>query len=160
MFREMRRKLQALSRERTEEILEHGTSGVLAVSGDDGYPYAVPLSYIYRGGRLFFHCAKEGHKLDALRECDKASFCVIGRDDIVLEKCTTLYTSAIAFGRVRELDDADKARRALELIAAKYCPDDEALRRREVEKYLGNVCMLELEIEHLSGKASKELTLH
>ena len=66
MFREMRRKKQALPPEMSAEILERGTSGVLALSGDDGYPYALPISYVYDGGHIYFHCAKSGHKLDAI----------------------------------------------------------------------------------------------
>ena len=77
MFPEMRRKRQQLSREEAEAVLTRGTSGVLAVAGADGYPYAVPLSYVYQNGKLWFHCAKSGHKLDAIRREDKASFCVI-----------------------------------------------------------------------------------
>ena len=83
MFREMRRKRQALPLERCEEVLRRGTSGVLALSGDGGYPYAVPISYCYDGSRLYFHCAKEGHKLDAIRREPRASFCVIDQDQVV-----------------------------------------------------------------------------
>lgn len=54
MFREMRRKRQMLSEDDCKIILREGTSGVLALSGDDGYPYAVPLSYVYDGRRYFF----------------------------------------------------------------------------------------------------------
>ena len=85
MFRAMRRKRQQLSREEAEAILERGTSGVLAVAGDNGYPYAVPLSYVYQDGKLWFHCAKSGHKLDAVRREEKASFCVIDQDLVVPE---------------------------------------------------------------------------
>ena len=85
MFREMRRKKQRLSAEACEAILAEGTSGVLAVDGDGGYPYAVPLSYVYQDGKLFFHCAKSGHKLDAVRRNPRASFCVIGQDRVVPE---------------------------------------------------------------------------
>ena len=66
-----------LTPEKSIEILKKGTSGVLALSGDDGYPYAVPLSYVYENSMLYFHGAKEGHKIDAIRTCDKASFCVV-----------------------------------------------------------------------------------
>ena len=83
MFREMRRRKQALSLESCVEVLRKGTSGVLAVSGDDGYPYAVPLSYVYDDGRLFFHCAPSGHKLAAIAGNEKASFCVIDQDHVV-----------------------------------------------------------------------------
>ena len=89
MFREMRRKNQQLPRGECCRILEEATSGVLAVSGDDGYPYAVPLSFAYADGRLYFHVAKSGHKLDALRRNPKASFCIIERDEIVPAEYTT-----------------------------------------------------------------------
>ena len=77
MFREMRRKLQQLSDEEAEAVLRRGKYGVLALSGDDGYPYAVPISYVYADGKLYFHCAMAGHKLDAMKRDDKASFCVV-----------------------------------------------------------------------------------
>ena len=72
MFRPMRRGKQLLPPEESIQILEQGTSGVLAVAGDAGYPYAVPLSYVYMDGKLYFHCAKSGHKLDAIRRNSKA----------------------------------------------------------------------------------------
>lgn len=105
MFRPMRRHRQQLSQGDCAAILSRGTSGVLAVAGDGGYPYAVPLSYVYQEGTLFFHCAKAGHKLDALRRCSKASFCVIDQDQVVPPEYTTYFRSVIAFGRTRILED-------------------------------------------------------
>ena len=98
MFREMRRKRQALPQEGMDAVLQKGTSGVLAVSGDHGYPYAVPLSYVYDGKALYFHCAKAGHKLDGIRRDAKASFCVIDQDQVVPEEYTTYFRSVIVFG--------------------------------------------------------------
>ena len=74
MFREMRRTKQEMPRNRCEEVLERGTSGVLAALGDEDYPYAVPLSYVYRDSKIYFHCAKNGHKLDAIAKNNKVSF--------------------------------------------------------------------------------------
>ena len=71
MFREMHRKRQALSLEECAAILNRGTAGVLALFGDDGYPYAVPISYVYDGNKIYFHCAKSGHKLDAIQKMQK-----------------------------------------------------------------------------------------
>ncbi len=82
MFREMRRSRQALPQEECTSILDRGTHGVLALAGDDDYPYAVPISYVYADGKLFFHCAKTGHKLDAIARCAKASFCVVDQDQV------------------------------------------------------------------------------
>lgn len=108
MFREMRRKGQQLSAEECIEILNRGTSGVLALEGDDGYPYAVPLSYVYEDGRLYFHCATSGHKLDAIRQNPKASFCVVDQDQVVPKEYTSYFKSVIAFGTMGILEDAAK----------------------------------------------------
>ena len=90
MFREMRRKRQALSMEEIAAVLNRGTAGVLALSGDDGYPYAVPISYVFDGDKIYFHCARAGHKLDAIRRNAKASFCVVDQDQIVPEEYLSL----------------------------------------------------------------------
>ena len=144
--------------EECAEILRRGTSGVLAVLGDGGYPYAVPLSYVYDGEKIFFHCAKSGHKLDAVKRHPKASFCVIGQDHVLPEKYTTCFRSAIAFGRVRVLEDPAEKLHALELLAAKYSPGQAEGRRQEIDQQFDRVCMLELSIEHLTGKEAIELT--
>lgn len=86
MFGEMRRKKQALPLETCEKILERGTSGVLALEGEEGYPYAVPLSYFYENQKLIFHCARNGYKIEAIKRNEKASFCVIDQDRIVSEE--------------------------------------------------------------------------
>ena len=158
-FRPMRRGKQALSMPECAEILARGTSGVLALAGDGGYPYAVPLSYVYDGERLYFHCARAGHKLDAIAREPKASFCVVGRDEVILEKYTTYFRSVIAFGRVRVVEDEAQKRAAIDLLARKYAPDDSAENReRAIERDWKPLCMLEMEIDHLSGKEAIELT--
>lgn len=101
MFREMRRKKQELSYEECISVLNKCTSGVLAVEGDDGYPYTVPLSYYLNGDELYFHCAKIGHKLDSIKRNNKVSFCVIDKDEIIPEKFTTHYRSVIVFGKAK-----------------------------------------------------------
>ena len=158
MFREMRRKRQMLSEDDCKIILREGTSGVLALSGDDGYPYAVPLSYVYDGEKIFFHCAKSGHKLDAVRRNPKASFCVIGQDKVVPEEYTTYYRSVIAFGTVRILEDDREKYDSVQEIALKYAPlDTEEQRRAAIERESSGLCMLEMTIEHLTGKEAREL---
>ncbi len=159
MFREMRRKQQALPYEESVKILEAASSGVLAVLGDEGYPYSVPLSYVYHEGKLYFHCASEGHKLDAIRSCDKASFCVIEKDEVVSEKFTTFYRSVIAFGRVKELA-GQELYTAMKTLAGKYSPKETAESfDKEMAESMHHLCVLEFSIEHLSGKEAKELML-
>lgn len=158
MFHEMRRKNQLLPKEESIRILERGTSGVLALYGEDGYPYAVPMSYHYDGETLCFHCAKTGHKLDAIRHCKKASFCVIDQDRVVPEEYTTYFRSVIAFGTIRILEREQEILAALQKLAEKYNPagsmEDHA---REIDGSLSRVCVLEFCIEHMTGKEAKEL---
>ena len=104
-FREMRRKHQQLSEEESIGILQKATSGTLALLGDGGYPYAVPISYVYDDGKLYSHSAMSGHKVDAIRKCDKASFCVIDQDNVQPAEYTTYFRSVIAFGRIRIVED-------------------------------------------------------
>ena len=159
MFREMRRKGQQLSQEESWDILAAGSSGVLAVLGDEGYPYAVPLSYACRDGRLYFHSAVTGHKLDAARREPRASFCVIAQDQVIADKFTTAYRSAIAFGRLRVLSDPGEMEAALRALAEKYSPaETEAALRHEIDGAAGRVAILELTVEHLTGKEGIELT--
>lgn len=157
-FRPMRRARQQLPEQACREILHRNTAGVLAVLGDGGWPYAVPLSYVYADGCLYFHCAKAGHKLDAIRGCDKVSFCVIDRDEVVPEEYTTYFRSVIAFGRAEILQQADEVRAAIEALARKYHPADNADNRaRFIDGELPALCMVRLRIEHMTGKEAKEL---
>ena len=158
MFREMRRKKQVLPESDCLSILDRGTAGVLALSGDDGYPYAVPISYVREGDTLYFHCAQSGHKLDAVARNEKASFCVIDQDQVVPERYTTHYRSVIAFGRIRIVEAPAEKRRAVELLARKYAPADTPEHRTEyIEKDFSRLCMLALTIEHVTGKQAREL---
>lgn len=158
MFREMRRKKQALPPEECAAILTKGTSGVLALSGDAGYPYAIPLSYVFAENRLYFHCAKSGHKLDAFRRDNRASFCVVEQDQVVSEAYTTWFRSVIAFGAIRILEGPAEKRAAIEMLAARYAPDDTAEHRAQViGQEWESLCMLEMVIEHLTGKEAIEL---
>ena len=158
MFREMRRKRQQMPEPEAIAILERGSHGVLAVLGDGGYPYAVPISYVYEDGKIYMHCAKSGHKLDAVRACEKASFCVVDQDEVVQAEFTSHYRSAIAFGRIREITDDAEKRRMVSLLARKYCPDlPQAEHDKAMERDWAPLNMLELTIEHLTAKQAKEL---
>lgn len=156
MPEEMRRKKQRLSAAECDGLLASATSGVLALVDANGYPYTVPLSYVYHDGAVFFHCAREGHKLDVVRGNPRASFCVIAQDDVVYERFTTSYTSIVATGLVSIVENQANKRRALELLAAKYGPDDARTRESEVEKTLSRVCILRLDVERMSGKQGLE----
>ena len=158
MFKEMRRKRQLLTDEESCSMLKKGTSGVLALSLNDDYPYAVPISYVFDGEMIYFHCAKSGHKLDIIKENDKASFCVIDQDLVVPEKYTTYYRSVIVFGRIHIIEDENEKRKAIEKLAIKYAPlESEFSRNNEIDSSWRALCMLEMTIDYMSGKEAKEL---
>ena len=157
MFREMRRNKQQLTKEECEKILEHGKTGILAVLGDNGYPYAVPINYYWKNGVIYLHCAKSGHKIDAIKNEPKVSFCVVDRDDILQEKYTTLYKSVIAFGKAEIVIEKSEMRSAATALAEKYCPDFLEGIPAEVEREFGALCIIKINIEHLTGKQGKEL---
>jgi len=158
MFREMRRKRQLLSEKESIDVLVRGTAGVLALLGDDNYPYAVPISYVYNDSKIYFHGAKTGHKIDAIKKCSKASFCVIDQDNIVPEEYTTYFRSVIVFGKIRILDDEKEIREAIEKLAIKYYPqDNETNREKAINREWKPLCMLEFSVEYLTGKEAIEI---
>ena len=155
MFRSMRRYKQQLSKEECEGLLAVAPRGVLAVLGDEGYPYAVPLNFVYDNGSIFFHCATEGHKLDAILSCDKASFCVLDEGRQEEGEWWLHFNSVIAFGRVRRVEDENVIHDALQKLGAKYFPQDYDI-EADIARNLSRVAILQLSIEHLTGKHVRE----
>lgn len=157
MFREMRRTKQALSENECVDILKRGTAGVLALSGDGGYPYAVPLSYSYEDGELLFHGATAGHKIDAMRKDPKASFCVIDKNDVVPEEYTSHFRSVIAFGRISIVEDENEKIAEMSKLAERFRPGFGAETNAKSEDAVKRFCLFKLKIEHMSGKQSLAL---
>ena len=157
MFRDMRRKKQLLSEEKTIEILKLCTSGVLGVIGDDDYPYTVPVSYAFKDGKLYIHSAKQGHKIDSIKRNDKVTFCVIEKDEVIQETFTTHFRSVSIFGRARILSDDYDRRYALESLVEKYSPPYIKEGQQEIEREWERVCLIEVKIEHMTGKAAIEI---
>ena len=158
VFREMRRKKQALSQQEIAQILQQETSGVLALIGDEVYPYAVPISYVYDGEKLYFHSAKRGHKLDAIQQNAKASFCVVAKDTVVPEEYTTYFQSVIVFGQIRLIQDERAKRAAIEKLAGKYAPEATTMElEQEINREWNPLCLLEMTIDHVTEKEAIEL---
>lgn len=227
MFRSMKRTRQELPLEECEIILDRGSAGVLGTAGAEGYPYALPLSYVYlrgsnspasstpapdscervacspelaldssesgpnspaptaesldyvasspeRGSRsperdthslastpklgsIVFHCARTGHKIDALTANPRVSFCVIDQDEVIPEEFATYYKSVIAFGTAHFVEDAEDKRRLLTALGAKYSPGLDTEAQEEIDRFIKATCVVAIEIEHLSGKQAKGL---
>ena len=159
MFRPMRRFKQQLDTAECEDILRKATSGTLAVIGDDGYPYAVPLSHVYDDGKIYFHSAKTGHKIDAIRNDPRVSFCVIAQDEVMARERTTAYISVIAFGKARIVEDEEGLRRIAHLVGEKYSSAYPELYKQETEEVIaaGTMACVEIDIEHMTGKCGLEV---
>ena len=155
MFRKMRRFKQQLTQRECEEILISQKRGVLAVLGDDGYPYAVPLDYVFDGGCLYFHSAVEGHKIDSIRACDKGSFNVIVQRELCDDGWSYFFDSVTVFGRLSEVNDAELKAEKLRLLGNKYFPDTE-ITEKEIEKNGPRCALIELRTEHMTGKRVHE----
>ena len=156
MFRPMRRSRQQLSKERAEQVLKSNTHGVLAVQGDDGYPYGVPLSYVYHNGAIYFHAAKSGHKLDAIQRDAKVSFTVVDEDTIVSQEYTSYFRSVIAFGKARLVTGEEERLEAFRALVKKYSGDQP--KENQEREILGctQAVIIGVDIEHLTGKEAIE----
>lgn len=162
MFREMRRRKQELEREELLELLNAGDHGILTVHGEDGYPYPVPINYVFlengidgtaEQGAFYFHCSREGHKMDAVKQDPKASFCVVGQHEVVAEKFATRYKSVVAFGQVNIVDEPTM-RDALYKLSKKFDPAAHESILRVIEEDLPGCAVLELVVDHMTGKRS------
>jgi len=156
MFREMRRKGQSLPPEEIDQILEEADYITVAFHGDGGYPYAVPLCFVRCGDTIYFHSAKQGHKVDALRSDEKVSFVAIGEQRIVNEEYTTYYRSVMGFGRARIVDDPDEKLTSARALGDRCWPDHDAELDAELARGLDRMLMVAIDIEHLTGKESIE----
>ena len=156
MFREMRRKNQLLSNEDIRAVMDRCTNGVLACFGDEDYPYAVPVNYVYYNDKIYFHSAKEGHKIDSINKNSKVSFAVVDEDTIVSKEYTSYFRSAVAFGRAR-IVEGDEWYEAFRALVEKYSgelPDED--KQKEING-CSRALIVAVDIDHITGKEALEL---
>ena len=155
MFREMRRFKQQISWEECVRILKEQPRGVLSMLGDDGYPYGIPLDHWYSDNKLYFHCAKVGHKIDAITAYDKVSYCVMDEGFRRDGEWALNINSVVVFGRMRIVKDDGKKLEICTNLVRKFT-DDEAYLQKELANAFPRVNCLELAIEHMTGKLVNE----
>ena len=157
MFRPMRRAAQALAPEDCLRLLETEKRGVLSLLGDEGYPYGVPLNHYYsrEEGLLYFHGGLLGHRVDAFRRCDKASYCVFDRGVPRDGGWALDVRSVVVFGRLREVKDRDTLLNVTRLLSLKFTEDEEYI-RRETEKFAAATLLLAMQPEQITGKLVNE----
>ncbi|MDD3168259.1 MAG: pyridoxamine 5'-phosphate oxidase family protein [Eubacteriales bacterium] len=155
MFREMRRNKQLISTEDTAAVMNRCTNGTLACFGEGGYPYAVPLSYVYYKDKIYFHSAKAGHKIDAITKNPKVSFSVIDEDTIVSGEYTTYFRSVIAFGKAR-ITEGEEMLEAFRALVEKYSGDQpEEAKHKEITGCT-QAYIIAVDVEHITGKEAIE----
>jgi nitroimidazol reductase NimA-like FMN-containing flavoprotein (pyridoxamine 5'-phosphate oxidase superfamily) len=157
MFRAMRRFKQQISDAECIEILKTEKRGVLSLIGDDGYPYGIPISHFYdeRDGKIYFHGAKEGHKIDAIKANSKASFCVMDKGYRKDGEWALNIKSVVAFGKVSLVTDSKKTEEICTKLVQKFTDDKEYL-EKELNNALPRVQCFEFTIEHMTGKLVNE----
>lgn len=154
-FRPLRRFKQAASAEECQAVLSSAWRGILSVHGDNGYPYGVPVNFLYSEGKIYFHCAKAGHKLDAVRADDKVCFTVLSEPVRNPGEWWNCFTSVICFGRIREVTDKQQTDRILRQIGAKFFPEGYDL-EKDMTNNAPNALVMEITIDHMSGKHVRE----
>ena len=157
MFRPLRRQKRAITEEEAKELLLKEKRGVLAVNGDDGYPFAIPIDCFYdrEQEKIFFHGAKVGHKVDSLKKSDKVCFTVYGNEHYKEGEWAPYVQSTVVFGRCRLINDAAETEERVRELARKYYPSEEEI-EAEIAKDIRAAQLYEISIEHLSGKQIKE----
>lgn len=151
MFREISNKKKVLPAEEAEEILVSGEEGVLATVGEDGYPYAVPLNYVYHNGSIYFHCALKGHKLDNIAFSSKVSFCVYVDTELLPSKFSTKFRSVVIFGRAEEVE-GDEKEDALLALVHRFSPDHVPAGEKYIRNDMDKTRVIKINIEHKTAK--------
>lgn len=157
MFRAMRLANEALTPEQINTVLRRRTAGVLAVHGDAGYPYAVPLSYYFDGTHFYFHGAPVGHKMAAIQRDNRVSFCVVDRDVVAPAALTNEFRSVIAFGRVTIVTDPKRKRELMRQFALHLAPDYAQKIHQHLDQGLDHFSLLEMTVAHMTGKEAADL---
>ena len=156
MFRELRRKKNAISMEETIQLLINEKRGVLSVNGENGYPYAIPVGFYYdqEVNKIYFHGSKVGYKVDCLKNDDKICFTVYG-NEMYKEDWAPYLKSAIIFGKCHLIHDFDTTVKHVYKLAQKYYPNEEEI-EKEIQKDIKGVQLYEITIEHICGKQIHE----
>ena len=157
MFRPIRRKQKEISSDAVKALLKTERRGTFAVNGDDGYPYAVPVNYIYdeEENKIYFHGSKLGHKADSVRKDDKVCFTLYGNEQVKNETWAPYMQSVVVFGRCKLIETPEENLRLVAKFAGKYYPNG-TLISEEITHSGKAVQMYEITIEHMSGKEIQE----
>lgn len=153
MFHEMRRANKKMEDSEACELLKNCEYGILSTTGEDGYPYGVPVNYVFSDNEILFHCATEGHKIENINNSDKVSFCAVDNTEVVPENFTSKYKSVIAFGKISEIQGEEK-NAALLKILEKYSPQYMEKGMEYVQRAFDKLKTYKITVEYITGKKS------
>ena len=157
MFRKVRKIKNELDEITTKEVLKNAPRGVLALNGDEGYPYGLPLNYVYDedNNALYFHGTKTGYKIDCIEKSPKASFTALLEEGVSDDGWSKNVSSVVAYGLLEEIEDSDFARDALVKLAQKYYPSEDLI-EENIKANFKNTKMLAFHINYMTGKRVNE----
>lgn len=154
MFRGIRRKEKEIQGDQVLEILKNGEYGIFSTVSNNGYPYGIPVNYVYINDTIYFHCALEGHKLDNITYNNKVSFCVVGDTYILSDKFSTKYDSVIVFGKATEAFGEEKNTALIKLLE-KYSSDYIDKGKIYIKNAIDKTKVIKISIYYISGKSGK-----
>jgi nitroimidazol reductase NimA-like FMN-containing flavoprotein (pyridoxamine 5'-phosphate oxidase superfamily) len=152
----MRRRDREVSEREARDILARAEYGVLATVGEDGWPYAVPVKHVLVGDVLYVHCASEGHKLENIAHEERVSYCAVASAKVMPAMLSTLYESAVVFGRAALVTDAEEKRTALMSLVHRFCGNDDMAQAQEALRNWGSkTVVIRIQVERITGKAHR-----
>ena len=154
--RPMRRQDRQLSLEEAWAILKDNDYGILAVTGDEGWPYAVPMNYFIRNGEIYLHCAQEGHKLDAIARDDRVCFTVVAQHDLIPSQITTVYKSTVVFGRAALVDDQKEKRILLAALVDDLGEVSPEIKAKYIQSKQAKTALVKITPQHITAKANQK----
>lgn len=152
----MRRIKQKTLDQWARQVLISASTGILGLIRKDGRPYQVPLNFVMEKEHLYFHCAKQGLKIDCIQHCDQVSFCVLEKDEVMEEQFATHYGSVLVQGRAILVEKEEEKRHALQCLIDKYSPAFQKEGQKEIQKDFDRCAVIRMDIESISGKVSKD----
>lgn len=154
---ELHRKDRQIPFEACEEILQKAEYMVMATVDSNAIPYAVPLSFVYFEGKIYFHSGMhKGHKARNIAENSSCSLVIVGKTQPVYTKnFTTYFESVIIFGKVSEVTDKARKKTVLFALAEKYLPDYMHHAEHDISASLDRTAVYEISLDKVTGKAKR-----
>lgn len=156
MHKEMRRNKRAIEENEIIEVLLSAEYGILSTISEDDTPYGTPINFAYDDGKIYFHCANDGHKLDNIRYNSSGCFTIVDSVELLPSKFSTKYRSVVVFGKLQIVNDTDEKKNGLIKIIEKLSPDFVEKGIKYIDGAFDRVTVVRMDIDHMTGKSHNE----